>query len=183
MHPEIEKLIEMAVADGQVTDKEREIILRKAEKLGLDRDEVEMYLESNFGNPKLENNIANVGVETQNLIFNHPVTGERIEVALNDFPNSMTWTDAIEACNNLGNNWRLPTILELKTIYELIHKKGIGNFLNNYVGADGTSRFGSFYWTCESFNRTYISGSFFDNGEIFYNHKGMEGNARAVRNL
>jgi hypothetical protein len=36
MHPEIEKLVEMALADGQVTDKEREIILLKAEKLGLD---------------------------------------------------------------------------------------------------------------------------------------------------
>jgi uncharacterized protein (TIGR02145 family) len=45
MHPEIDKLIEMALADGQVTEKEREIILRKAEKLGLDLDEVEMYLE------------------------------------------------------------------------------------------------------------------------------------------
>ena len=57
MHPEIEKLIDMALVDGQVTDKEREIILRKAEKLGLDIDEVEMYLESNFGNLKIENNI------------------------------------------------------------------------------------------------------------------------------
>ena len=45
MHPEIEKLIEMALADGQVSEKEREIILRKAEKLGLDVDEVEMYFE------------------------------------------------------------------------------------------------------------------------------------------
>jgi uncharacterized membrane protein YebE (DUF533 family) len=34
MHLEMEKLIEMALADGQVTVKEREIILSKAEKLG-----------------------------------------------------------------------------------------------------------------------------------------------------
>jgi hypothetical protein len=45
MHTEIDKLIEMAIADGHVTDKEREIILRKAEKLGIDMDEMEMYLE------------------------------------------------------------------------------------------------------------------------------------------
>lgn len=45
MHPEIDKLITMALSDGQITDKEREIILRKAEKLDLDVDEVEMYLE------------------------------------------------------------------------------------------------------------------------------------------
>lgn len=59
MHPEIERLIEMAISDGHVTEKEREIILRKAEKLGLDVDEVEMYLEgileSTNSNPELLN--------------------------------------------------------------------------------------------------------------------------------
>ncbi len=49
MNPEIEKLINLALTDGQVTDREREIILRKAEKLGLDVDEVEMYLEGKLG--------------------------------------------------------------------------------------------------------------------------------------
>ena len=38
MHPEIKKLIEMALSDGQVSEKERKIILHKAEKLGLDVD-------------------------------------------------------------------------------------------------------------------------------------------------
>lgn len=45
MHPEIENLIEMALADGEVTEKERAIILRKAEALGEDKDEVEMVLD------------------------------------------------------------------------------------------------------------------------------------------
>ena len=53
MHPEIDKLIEMSLADGQVSDKEREIILRKAEKLGLDVDEVEMYLEGRLGSSNI----------------------------------------------------------------------------------------------------------------------------------
>lgn len=65
MHPEIEKLIEMALSDGQVTDKEREIILRKAEKLGLDVDEVEMYLEGKIhqletSKPKLKEKVGNI---------------------------------------------------------------------------------------------------------------------------
>jgi len=34
MHPEIEKLIKLAVADGEITEKERAVIMRKAEKLG-----------------------------------------------------------------------------------------------------------------------------------------------------
>ena len=45
MHPEIENLISMAIADGDVTEKERAIILRKADLLSEDKDEVEMILE------------------------------------------------------------------------------------------------------------------------------------------
>lgn len=46
MNPEIEKLIDFALADGVITDKEREIIRKKAEKLGEDPDEAEMILDA-----------------------------------------------------------------------------------------------------------------------------------------
>ena len=46
MHPDLENLINMALADGELTDKKREIILRKAMALGEDKDEVEMILEA-----------------------------------------------------------------------------------------------------------------------------------------
>ena len=46
MNSEIEKLIELALADGVVTEKERATILRKAESLGVDKDEVEMTLDA-----------------------------------------------------------------------------------------------------------------------------------------
>lgn len=45
MKQEIIDLIEIAIADGEITEKERSIILRKAEALGEDEDEVEMILE------------------------------------------------------------------------------------------------------------------------------------------
>ena len=45
MHPEIEKLINLALADGQITEKERNVILKKATELGIDADEVEMTLD------------------------------------------------------------------------------------------------------------------------------------------
>lgn len=45
MHPEIEKLIDYAIADGQITEKERNVILKKAAELGVDTDEVEMVLD------------------------------------------------------------------------------------------------------------------------------------------
>ncbi len=46
MHEEIQKLIDIAGEGGVITDKQKEIILRKAEKLGEDVDEVEMVLET-----------------------------------------------------------------------------------------------------------------------------------------
>jgi len=56
MNPEIEKLIDFALADGQITEKERVIIIRKAEKLGEDIDEVEMILEAKISKLTLINN-------------------------------------------------------------------------------------------------------------------------------
>ena len=46
MHPDIEKLINIAKEGGELTEKQKAIILRKAEKLGEDVDEVEMILET-----------------------------------------------------------------------------------------------------------------------------------------
>ena len=46
MHPEIEKLIDLALADGKITEKERNVILKKATEFGVDQDEVEMTLDA-----------------------------------------------------------------------------------------------------------------------------------------
>lgn len=52
MNPEIEKLIDLALADGEITDKERLVILKKAVKLGEDPDEVEMILDARLHESK-----------------------------------------------------------------------------------------------------------------------------------
>ncbi len=41
----LEKLIDLALADGVLTDKEKELLFRKAKELGVDQDEFEMVLE------------------------------------------------------------------------------------------------------------------------------------------
>ena len=46
MNPELERLIDLAVADGTVTDKELEVLYRKAKQLDADIDEFEMVLEA-----------------------------------------------------------------------------------------------------------------------------------------
>lgn len=69
------------------------------------------------------------------LTIEHPLTGEKILVAKNDFEHQMTWEDANRECNNIGPGWRLPTIEEFKVIYQELHLKGEGNFKEE------------FYWT------------------------------------
>lgn len=46
--PQIEGLINMALADGELTEKERQVLYRKAESEGIDLDEFEMVLEARF---------------------------------------------------------------------------------------------------------------------------------------
>lgn len=46
MNIELENLIDMALADGKVTDKERQVLQRKVQELGVDQDEFEMVLEA-----------------------------------------------------------------------------------------------------------------------------------------
>lgn len=58
MHPDLENLMNMALADGEISEKERAIILRKAESLGEDKDEVEMILEGKLAQLKKQSKPA-----------------------------------------------------------------------------------------------------------------------------
>jgi hypothetical protein len=49
MKKELEQLINYAIADGVITEKEREILRKKAVEMGVDPDEVEMVLEGRLG--------------------------------------------------------------------------------------------------------------------------------------
>ena len=64
MHPDIEKLIDIALADGEVTEKERGIILSKAAALGENNDEVEMILEGKIALMNKEKNALNVQINS-----------------------------------------------------------------------------------------------------------------------
>ena len=98
MHPEIEKLIDLALADGQITEKEREIILRKAEKLGEDVDEVEMNLEGKISKLAQTKNKGQ-GETKQGLVKKCPHCGAPAK----------SFSDKCDACgedfrfNTLGN--------------------------------------------------------------------------------
>jgi hypothetical protein len=57
---QLEKLIEMALMDGELTEKEKQILFKKAEAFGVDLDEFEMVLEAKL----FEKQQSNKKVET-----------------------------------------------------------------------------------------------------------------------
>lgn len=84
MHPDIQKLIDIAKESGKLTDKQKEIILSKAVKLGEDIDEVEMFLESVLCSPKSDYSVSNAekmvkcpncGVYMSSVSFSCPACG------------------------------------------------------------------------------------------------------------
>ena len=77
MHPEIEKLIDLALADGQITEKERNVILKKAASFGVDLDEVEIILDG-----KIHQKISQETQKSQNIgnIKICPACGKHIQV-------------------------------------------------------------------------------------------------------
>jgi hypothetical protein len=99
-------------------------------------------------------------------IIGKPIRIGSIEVAQNDFPKFMILDDAVKACTDLGNGWRLPTKYELNLMY--LNKDKIGGFANNY------------YWSSPfSVFNAWIQ-SFGNGGQIYYG-KSRNCNVRAVR--
>ncbi len=71
-------------------------------------------------------------------IIENPITGKKVLVAKQDFPNKMTWDEAKVACSLLGEGWRLPTSDELFTM------NGISVHIDNY-------KYEEEHWTSSEF--------------------------------
>jgi len=100
--------------------------------------------------------------------------GETMQVAKEDFPNEMNWYNAMSACQNLGNGWRLPSIDELKAMYEQLHTKGKGNFRTNV-----------WYWSSSEDDASIAWYFYFGDGKANYKYyyKYNTKQVRAVRTL
>lgn len=62
--PQMEKLIEMAVADGELTEKEKQVLFKRAEAEGIDLDELEMVVEARLHQVNQKNNVQNQPLST-----------------------------------------------------------------------------------------------------------------------
>jgi hypothetical protein len=86
------------------------------------------------------------------------VNGRKLEVADQDLPNRMNWDDAVRACQNLGNGWRLPDKDELKAMYEQLHKQRKGNFKDTWYWSSSQYSSGGAWGVNFSFGGVYTNG-------------------------
>ena len=79
----------------------------------------------------------------------------------------MNWLEAKQACVDLGDGWRLPTIDELNVLY--INKDKVGGFSRN------------FYWSSKEdyYDSAWGQNLFF--GLQYYNDKNYKADVRSVR--
>ena len=110
-------------------------------------------------------------------IIGNPIKIGNLLVAQNDFPEAVSWDDAKTACKALGKGWRLPTKIELNTLY--LNKTKIGASSNKtywnsteYGEQKGQFVYFKYAWT-----------QYFADGEQSTNDKEIENHVRAVRTL
>lgn len=77
MNPEFETLLAAAIADGQITEKERAILMRKAAQLGMDPDEAELIIDGRLHQAQLDN--ASLSKAGSNKSQVCPSCGEPLE--------------------------------------------------------------------------------------------------------
>lgn len=112
------------------------------------------------------------------LIIENPITGEKIQVANQDFAHKMTWKRAAEECRNLGPGWRLPTVEKFKVIYKEIHLKGEGNFKDEFYWTSTKQKIDEIYYSfsISSGEEDPFPGSIYE----FENHQDL---LRAVKSI
>jgi predicted RNA-binding Zn-ribbon protein involved in translation (DUF1610 family) len=126
MNSDIENLINIALADGEITDKERSIILRKAEKIGQDIEEVEMFIEAKIHlskKPKTKEKVGNIKV--------CPACGENIQSLMLNCPScghEMTNKESNKSINKLLSKLENAIKLEDDLDIDETHARIISNF-------------------------------------------------------
>lgn len=98
-----------------------------------------------------------------------------LEVMTKDL-GKMIWEDAMGACADLGDGWRLPTKDELEKIYK--YRDKIGGFASNYYYWSSTEYGNDFAWY---FN--FGDGSMFNYSKSYAYYKSDTYYVRAVRDL
>ena len=111
-------------------------------------------------------NIIIDGVEYTPVIKQSQIVDKHYHFELHpDNLGEMTWDKAVEAVNNLGDGWRLPTIEECFMIYK-----------DKLIDKD-------YYWSSREYCNNYAWYFAFSTGDAYYYYKYGTNYVRAVRDL
>ena len=139
--------------DNFLYSKRYQSIMKTIEKLkNCSTSEIE---ELSWERTELENQnnntstINNYSSNNTSSIIGKPIKIGNLEVAQHDFPNDMLFYEAVKACTDLGNGWRLPTSTELNIIIQ--NKDKIAGFPEHgYLWHSG----GYYYYCYPGYYRT-----------------------------
>ncbi len=173
MKDELEKLVELSLVDGYVSDKERNVLRKKAEKLGYDADEIDvildgkLFIKSNKNKPKIRKCVS----------CGEVLTGMSKVCPACDYINDFKLADSqdeddedIEETEEKGNSWDddFETINDLlydfskaKKIPEDSVSSGIMKILFTgglYIPYKVLLRKGRLFDQYETANQTYLVG-------------------------
>ena len=123
---------------------------------------------------RLEEELAllKAGIKAGKEPIQEPILCSNPEMLFEVYPihfRKTNWEDAMKACADLGDGWRLPTRLELLIMYD--NKDEIGGFAN------------VFYWSSTEYNKCYAWEQDFDYGSQDLNRKTSNSYIRAVRDI
>jgi hypothetical protein len=117
------------------------------------------------------NDEPNKSMRESESLYEFEIENRKIELYKKDLVNKLDWYEANDFVYNIGENWRLPTILEFSKLYEF-HKNNKLEFLED-----------SSYWSNESIDDKpgWAWTFYFDNGKPLDDLKNYKTYIRLVR--
>ena len=118
---DIEKLVQLALEDNGLTEKERKVLLKKAEAKGIDPDEFDMYLDTRLA----RKSNAQKESEPKESVRECPNCGKRIPASKTIGP-ACGWEVDVESADNQSAVYRLSqelknrSLLNFQTEYTVI---------------------------------------------------------------
>lgn len=139
---QLDKLIEMALMDGELTEKEKQILFKKAETFGVDLDEFEMVLEAKLFEKKKsinkEQSAATASPKSNKLgdIRKCPACGSMLESFKVKCPDCDHEFSGIEANSSINSLFKMLNSAEAERVDQSNMSQFMGQLTGGMAGLD-----------------------------------------------
>ena len=121
MNKDLKEFIELCLVDGVISDKEREVILRKSEELGVPKDECEILIDSLtiLQNKTTSSNDQVVKIQTE----------KKVDISFIDDTNYELWKYYLES---VGDELK-DEVINLDSNFQSFISRNLKTHINNYI--------------------------------------------------